>query len=342
MSEAKFLIKRDSGQVEVAGASDKIGIGKIDSLAVTAQDTPDRTVNILSGYVIFSNKSKIDIADTLIDMGPGGGFQLTAMPASYFNKIRLSVDPLGTIVLYQGIPAALSSSVITPEIPENEVQLCEILVQDNGSAGAGTIISVISTVITDLRPFFYAADIGVNALRPLYFNTTLITIQQGSVWLNDKYLTLAADTQIIANVSSNTTYYIYLDYNLASGGITGSSFVTLTTTPDPTIIDFKRYMPIGAYGVAAGAIQKPSVIAYNSKLWRYKDAPYSALQEYTSVGTTTFTTSFTFTSFDYLAADINGIEVYEGASNDYVRVVPNQVIFNYTVQTNAVVTIKKL
>ena len=342
MSGAKFLVKRDSGQVEVAGASDKIGISTVDSLAVTAQDTPNRTVNILSGYVIFSNKNKIDIADTLIDMGTGS-FQLTAMPASYYNKIRLSIDPLGTVIMYQGIPAALSSGVITPEIPENEVQLCEILVQDDGSAGAGTIIPVTSTVIIDLRPFFYAADIGLNALRPLYFNPTLVTMQQGGVWFDDKYLTLPSDVQVVVDTSSNTAYYIYLDYNLASGGVTGSSFVTLTTLPDPSIIDFKRYMPLGSYSVATGAVQKASVTAYNSKFWRYKNTPYSTLQEFTSAGTTTFiTTNFTFASFDYLAADINGIEVYEGASNDYTRVVPNQVIFNYTVQTNAVVTIKKL
>ncbi len=89
-----------------------------------------------------------------VDMGAGAAFQLAAMSASYFNKVLFTVTSQGVVKKHEGTAAASATSVVEPAIPLGEIPVCLVTVQDDGSAGAGTINTVAQADILNYRPLW--------------------------------------------------------------------------------------------------------------------------------------------------------------------------------------------
>ena len=114
----------------------------------TAQATPDRTVEI-STFTAFFGNDRVEYAGiSAADLGTGGAFEVSTLTASYYNKILFVINSSGTLIAYEGTPAATVEGAVEPTIPTDEFPICVILVRDDGSAAPGTILNISQSAIT--------------------------------------------------------------------------------------------------------------------------------------------------------------------------------------------------
>ena len=341
VAETNFLVLRDDGSIEVMNSSDVLNPTRLTCLA-SIQNTPNnRGFTILEGNYYINDTESLYLPETTILMGPGQLYETTALSVGWFNKAYFTLDDQGVVKKYESISAVSAGTVSDPVIPDNELPLSLVTYQDDGSGTAGTIINLTQTEIADKRNWLNLGNIDSVSFKPVYRNNTQFIIQNGAGWYNNLYITSSSNILKTANVSSDDTYYIYMDLQSASGGVTSSSFVTLVSSPAQ--LNQRRYVPLGSYTANAGAIVRSSFFAYNSKYWKYRDVPYEKEQTFISVlgGQTVFSlTSFTFLSDDHLQVQINGSEVYE--DDDFTRTPSNIITFAYTVKQNAKVKIRKI
>jgi hypothetical protein len=115
------------------------------------QSTPDQTIAIYAGIVYFGI-TKVEYAGLdIVDLGTGGGFETTALTASYYNKVLFTIDSSGTLEATEGTEHAVLASVVEPAIPAGKFPICMVSVQDDGTATAGTILSIEQSEIKQLQ-----------------------------------------------------------------------------------------------------------------------------------------------------------------------------------------------
>jgi len=140
---------------------------------VIPQDEPNRSVKILGGTAVVSGLHKVTYhGNNNANFGPGGNYQLSAMPAGFYNKIAVALQcvelvvPLfiGTLMRIEGTPAADESDVDVPVIPTGFIPMAMITVHDDGTGEAGTIDNITLNDIEDIRPFLTTADIDHGSL----------------------------------------------------------------------------------------------------------------------------------------------------------------------------------
>jgi hypothetical protein len=120
------------------------------------QSTPDDTIAIYAGIVYFG-VTKVEYAGLdIVDLGTGGGFETTALTASYYNKVLFTINSSGTLEATEGTEHAVLASVVEPAIPAGKFPICMVSVQDDGTATAGTILTIEQSEIKQLQ--------GVNAI----------------------------------------------------------------------------------------------------------------------------------------------------------------------------------
>lgn len=128
-----------------------------DVYIATAQTTPDKTISI-SELIVFFGTDRVDYAgNSDVDLGTGGAYETAAMPSGEYNKVLFTLNSSGTLVAHEGTRHSTPGGVVEPTLPTNEFPICLVLVQDNGSEGAGTILNITQSAITQ-TPRKYAAE----------------------------------------------------------------------------------------------------------------------------------------------------------------------------------------
>jgi hypothetical protein len=129
------------------------------------QSTPDDTIAIYAGVVYFGI-TKVEYAGLdIVDLGTGGGFETTALTASYYNKVLFTINSSGTLEATEGTEHAVLASVVEPAIPAGKFPICMVSVQDDGTATAGTILTIEQSEIKQLQ--------GVNAIAKTIATDTI-------------------------------------------------------------------------------------------------------------------------------------------------------------------------
>ena len=154
-------------------------------------DRLSKTVGRLEAYADESVQTKIQIAagrfstnpaaiyemgGYSMDFGAGGTHQLAPIPASNYKRIVVVADQGARYKVYAGPPSA-TATPLPPTLWSygNEVPICSILVQDNGTGTAGSIKTITDGVITDHRPLVAAPPKGqyrVEAGQAYFGNAT--------------------------------------------------------------------------------------------------------------------------------------------------------------------------
>ncbi len=307
-------------------------------IAPVSVTTPSRIVRILPGIYYNPDNSFLIFEGSLIDFGPGQPYETASIPSGWWNKIGLTIGDDNVVKMYESTSQSTSGAVSYPSLPPNEAPIAIITVHDDSGAGPGTIDPIVMTDIFDVRNFLNTGSIENTAFNPIYKDSNNFIVQKGSSWYNNSYITLTTNLTVSGNVSIDDIYYIYLDYNNATGGVNSSSFITMLD--DLENVEAKRYIPLGKYDVIGGLIQKNTFTAYDSKIWHYRSLREEDVFVTPLLGQTIFNTSFNFVNYDYLEIKIGGFKVFE--FNDYIKTPPNTVTFNYLVKSNSEVRIRKI
>jgi len=121
------------------------------SFQVEASDPVDTNVSITGGYLNKSTSLAL-IADKILRFGPAQEYVTTAMTAFYWKKLLISINTsTEAIIVTEGVQAATQALAAIPAVPVNCNPCAVISVQDNGNAGAGTIKTIASAYIQDVR-----------------------------------------------------------------------------------------------------------------------------------------------------------------------------------------------
>jgi len=131
------------------------------------QDTPDQTIAIYEGVVYFGI-TKVEYAGLAVaDLGTAGAFETTALTADFYNKILFTIDSSGTLAIVEGTENVAAGGVGEPAVPIDKFPICMVTIQDDGNAGAGTILTIEQSEITQLQGFAHIpsdkAESGANA-----------------------------------------------------------------------------------------------------------------------------------------------------------------------------------
>lgn len=116
-----------------------------------AQETPNQSIGIKSGVYFVGKTWKNYTGNTAVRMGTNGEYQVSAMTASFYNKILFTLTSTGLLKKYEAAPAGNPSSITSPAIPAGELPVCIVTVHDNGTGGVGSINNISDSDIVDIR-----------------------------------------------------------------------------------------------------------------------------------------------------------------------------------------------
>jgi len=121
------------------------------SFQVEVTDPISTNVNLTGGY-ISDGTDLILIADKILKFGPAQEYVTIVMTAFYWKKLLISVNTVTeAIIVTEGVQAATQALAAIPAVPANCKPIAVISVQDDGNAGAGTIRTIASAYIQDVR-----------------------------------------------------------------------------------------------------------------------------------------------------------------------------------------------
>jgi len=121
------------------------------SFSIEISDPVSRNVNMTGGYV-NTGSELVFISDKILRFGPAQEFVVTAMSAFYWRKLLISVNiSTEAIIVTEGTAAATRTLATIPAVLANCKPCAVISVQDDGNAGVGTIRSILSADIQDVR-----------------------------------------------------------------------------------------------------------------------------------------------------------------------------------------------
>lgn len=125
-------------------------------LRPSAQDTPNRSIRIDRGSFLIGNDEVTFLGNNNVRLGPGGEFEVSAVPSGHYNKILFTVDASARLKKYEGTPGSTADAAGAPAFPNGEMPVCIVTVQDDGAAAAGTINNISAADVKDTRIFLQA------------------------------------------------------------------------------------------------------------------------------------------------------------------------------------------
>ena len=226
---------------------DHLGVAKTvtGSLRPYAQDTADKSIRIEPGFFFIGTTRVNYLGNSNVRMGTGGEYQVSALTANYYNKILFTVDGSGLLKKYEGTQAQTKETVVAPTLPAGEIPVCMVTVQDDGTAGAGTIKDIQGSDVTDYRAFLKA---------PVTEHRYLTAHLEGFPILNDVFfdghyfaeaITIDKITLSARTVPSGSNLQIEILKNgLATGKIAtlnaGSLYQSTTVSPTLSLLPADR------------------------------------------------------------------------------------------------------
>lgn len=157
------------------------------------QSYANPTLDVKRGFFVTAGRFALDNTYQYhfnggeINLGPTYQFQVSAMSANQYKRIIFAINKEGRLHKHEGPAAATVATAFYPRrwSYTQDFPICSVLVQDDGTAAAGTIKPITQYSIEDHRPYFlvndhksleamYAADrteYGVTVLRAATKNT---------------------------------------------------------------------------------------------------------------------------------------------------------------------------
>jgi hypothetical protein len=348
-AEANIVVQRDNGDLEVMGPTDKLDPDRLSFLAPIEIPTT-KTFDILPGRYSINDNDDLFFAGVTVNLGAGGNFETTAIPANYYNRLFFTLNDSNVLNMYEG-DASPTPPTEDPSIPANELPVCVVNVQDTGAGINGSVLNIAQTDINDKRSWLDLGSTDNHSLKAIYRDTTTFLVQKGEMWVNEDYISLPSTVIVSGGVSAGT-HYVYLDMSSTAGSdlnITANAGSFTTSTTAPTALDRRTFIPLATYDASGTEILRATFKTYRSKFWQFRDKPFSDDQTFNIVAPkTVFDTtapdsgdSFQFSSTDFLKITVNGIEVYE--TDDYTKnPATNEVTFLSSVFVGAKVKIRKV
>ena len=355
-NETRLLSLREDGTLEVIGKDVKIQTDRSSFLA-SIEEPNTTSFKVLPGRYYINETESVDLdSETLVDLSTTVAANVPA--SGQINKIffTISVDNLGNpeIKGYEGLPDFDIDLVEDPIIPENEMPLSVV---DFEYSALGTPLFISKENITDKRVWLNLGSLDSTSFRPVYRSDNTFVVQKGEAWFNNVYVSLPNNLEITGDLTTvGATYFIYLDTQELSGTewfkttpLSNPEIAIRTTTMGLSLVDRRRYIPLGAYTVqnigGSNVINRSSFVGFKAKFLQYRDAPFTDVytEEITSTtvrDTFDVSSSFTFINEDYLDIDINGVRYYK--DEDYQIYEPNTVAFSFNVRAGSKVKIKKV
>lgn len=113
------------------------------------------SVFMFGGTFFYRNASgvvtEVAVVDTTLAFGTGQTYETTAITASHYNALVVTVTSAGVIKTYEGTSAAVKGSVVLPGIPKyDEFPVAVVYFQDDGTGTAGTILDIVQADILNL------------------------------------------------------------------------------------------------------------------------------------------------------------------------------------------------
>lgn len=133
-------------------------VGRLEAYADSSVATK---IQISAGRFALNPSAIYEMAGYSMDFGAAGTHQLVAIPANQYKRIVVVADQGARYKVYVGNPTVSSN----PPLPiiaayADEIPICGIKVQDNGSGTAGSIKRINESDITDYRPLVAAPPKG--------------------------------------------------------------------------------------------------------------------------------------------------------------------------------------
>lgn len=121
------------------------------------ETTPNSTSLILrAGAYYVTPRIPVIITQQTINLA-SGEFVVSAMTPNYSRVLVFTLDASGDVAMYEGTEAALEENAVFTfssawaAAHGSEILVASVVVTDNGSGGAGTILAVAQSKINDLR-----------------------------------------------------------------------------------------------------------------------------------------------------------------------------------------------
>lgn len=126
------------------------------SFLIEPSDPVDTNVNLTGGY-INTGTELVFIPDEIMKFGAGQEYVVSAMTAFYWRKLLISVNiSTEDMIVTEGSEASTKGGATMPSVPANCKPCAIISAQDDGNAGAGTIQTIASSNIEDVRAMLHS------------------------------------------------------------------------------------------------------------------------------------------------------------------------------------------
>jgi len=125
------------------------------SFLIEPSDPVDTNVNLTGGY-INTGTELVFIPDEIMKFGAGQEYVVSAMTVFYWRKLLVSVNTsTEDMIVTEGSEASTKAGATIPSVPANCKPCAVVSVQDDGNAGAGTIQTISSSNIEDVRAIIH-------------------------------------------------------------------------------------------------------------------------------------------------------------------------------------------
>jgi hypothetical protein len=190
------------------------------------------------------------LGNDAVRTGRDGEYVVSAMSANYYNKVLFTIDSTGRLKKYEGTPAGDRDSVVEPPMPREEMPVCLVTIQDDGSAQAGSILPVNESDIEDRRLLLYKPIARKYLTVPIFGTVITGTVFDGFVWDEDVVITKVS-LHTMSAPAGGTVSINLLKNGQAQGRIVSLASGTMYNTADIQYLDYATgdMLGIGVTGV---------------------------------------------------------------------------------------------
>jgi co-chaperonin GroES (HSP10) len=207
------------------------------ALRAYAQSTPNTSISIKKGNFYMGPRLVKFLGNDVVRMGTGGEYVVSAMNTNYYNKILFAIDTTRRLNKYEGTPAGDKASVVEPAIPREEMPVCLVTVQDDGSAQAGSILPINEGDIEDRRLFLSRPLAKKYFSVPIFGTVITGTVFDGFVWDEDVVITRVS-MHAMSAPSGGIVSIDLLKNGQAQGRVVSLASGTMYNTADIQYLDY--------------------------------------------------------------------------------------------------------
>lgn len=129
------------------------GIDAVNRLTASATSPISKKINISAGIIII-DLTILEYNGGEADFGPGGNCEVRAfVNANYYKKVLVCIDKDGNLSIIEGNEAATPLECKNPRYPSDDLPICLVVVQDDGTKQTGSINNISQSDIIDIRPY---------------------------------------------------------------------------------------------------------------------------------------------------------------------------------------------